>query len=86
MNCGILLPKLFWPTARKKCCSDREKPLKFEAEGWEFAKALSSLEQFVWTVKGQKSFCSQNSFLTYSWRFLRYNKSEQLELEFFGGI
>ena len=26
---GILLPKLFWPTTRKKCSSDREKPLKF---------------------------------------------------------
>ena len=35
---GILLPKLFWPTVRKKCSSDREKNLKFEAEGWEFAK------------------------------------------------
>ena len=22
---GILLPKLFWPTVRKKCSSDREK-------------------------------------------------------------
>ena len=33
---GILLPKLFWPTVRKKCSSDREKLLKFEAEGWEF--------------------------------------------------
>ena len=25
---GILLPKLFWPTVRKKCSSDREKLLK----------------------------------------------------------
>ena len=32
-NYGILLPKLFWPTVRKKCSSDREKRLKFEAEG-----------------------------------------------------
>jgi hypothetical protein len=30
---GILLSKLFWPTVRKNCCSDREKLLKFEAEG-----------------------------------------------------
>ena len=30
---GILLPKLFWPTVRKKCSGDREKLLKFEAEG-----------------------------------------------------
>jgi hypothetical protein len=35
-NNGILLPKLFWPTVRKNCSSDREKHLKFEAEGQEF--------------------------------------------------
>ena len=35
---GILLPKLFWPTVRKKCSSDQEKLLKFEAEGREFVK------------------------------------------------
>jgi hypothetical protein len=29
----ILLPKLFWPTVRKKYSSDQEKLLKFEAEG-----------------------------------------------------
>ena len=29
---GILLPKLFRPTVRKKCPSDRENFLKFEAE------------------------------------------------------
>ena len=32
---GILLPKLFLPTVRKKC--DLEKLLKFEAEGSEVA-------------------------------------------------
>ena len=32
-NNGILLPKLFWPTVRKNCSSDREKLLKFEAAG-----------------------------------------------------
>ena len=53
---GILLPKLFWPTLRKNCSSDWEKLLKFEAEGWEFAKFLRSLEQFVQTVKGQNNF------------------------------
>ena len=39
---GILLPKLFWPIVRKKCSSDREKLLKFEAEGREFAKNLKN--------------------------------------------
>ena len=50
---GILLPKLFWPTLRKNCSSDRENVLKFEAE---FAKILRSLEHFVRTVKGQNNF------------------------------
>ena len=31
---GILLPKLFWPTVRKKCSSDWEKFLKFKARVW----------------------------------------------------
>ena len=47
---GILLPKLFWPTVRKNCSSDREKLLKFEAEGQEFAKFLRLLEQ-QWKAK-----------------------------------
>ena len=36
---------------------DREKLLKFEAEGRKFAKVLRSLEQFIQTVKGQNNFC-----------------------------
>ena len=44
---GILLP-----TVRKNCSSDREKLLKFETEGQEFAKVLRSIEQIVQTVKG----------------------------------
>ena len=35
---GILFPKLFRPDVRKKCSSDQEKLLKFQAEGREFAK------------------------------------------------
>ena len=50
---GILLPKLFWPTVGRNCSSDREKLLKFEAEGRESANFLRSPEQFVRTVKGQ---------------------------------
>ena len=41
---------------RKNCSSDREKLLKLEAEGREFAKFLRSLEQFIQTVKGQNNF------------------------------
>ena len=58
-NCarnGILLPKLFWHTVRKKCSSDWENLLKFETEGREFAKILRLLEQFIQTVKGQNNF------------------------------
>ena len=40
----------------KNCSSDREKLMKFEAEGREFEKSLRSLEQFIQTVKGQSSF------------------------------
>ena len=42
---------------RKKCSSDREKLLKFEAEGQEFANFLRSLEQFIQAVKGQNNLC-----------------------------
>ena len=55
-NNGILLPKLFGPTVRKKCSRDWEKLLKFEAEGREFSNFLRSLEQFVRTVKVQNRF------------------------------
>ena len=48
----------------------REKLLKFEAEGQEFAKFLRSLKQFIQIVKGQ------NAFLTCSWRFLISNRLE----------
>ena len=67
---------------RKNCSSDREKLLKFEAEAREFAKFLRSLEQlFIQTVKGQNNFFITECFLTCSWRFLRSDKSEQLEFE-----
>ena len=41
-NCSDLL----W---EKNCSSDREKLLKFKAEGLEFAKILRLLEQFIRT-------------------------------------
>ena len=64
---GILLPKLFWPTVRKKCSSDREKLLKLEAESREFAKIFRTIysnsersEQFLVTE------CFFNLFLEVS--------------------
>ena len=53
---GFLLPKLFRPAVRKNCPNDREKLLKFEAEGREFAKMLRSLERFIQAVTGQNNF------------------------------
>ena len=64
-----------------KCSSDREKLLKFEAEGREFAKCLRSIEQFIQTVKGQHNFWQQNVFLTCSWRFLRYDKFRRIRIQ-----
>ena len=58
----------------KKCFSDREKLLKFQAEGREFAKCLRSLEQFIQTV-------NRMVFLTCSWRFFIPNKLDQLEFK-----
>ena len=40
----------------KNCPSDREKRLKLEAEGREFAKFLRSLKQYIQTVKSQNNF------------------------------
>ena len=59
---------------KKNCSIDREKLLKFKAEGREFAKFLRSLEQFIHTVKGQNNLWQQNAFLTCSWRYLGYEK------------
>ena len=79
---------------RKNCSSYREKLLKFEAEGRDFAKFLRSLEQFIQTVKGQKKFWIYLKYLrarivrkpfrtclTCSWRFLISNKLERLEFK-----
>ena len=52
---GILLPKKN-NTVRKNCSSNREKLLKFKAEGRKFAEFLRSLEQFIQTVQGQNNF------------------------------
>ena len=50
-----MIPKLFLPTVRKNYSSDREKFLKFEAEGREFAK-------FIRPVKGQNNFGNRMLF------------------------
>ena len=53
-----------------------KKLLKFETEGREFANFLSSLEQFIHTVKGHTNFWYQNAFLTCSWSSDTLEQSE----------
>ena len=48
--------KIVLTNCEKKCFNDREKLLKFKAEGQELANLLISLEQFIQTVKGQNNF------------------------------
>ena len=44
---GILLPKLFWPTAIKNCSSDRKKTFEIQGSSKDFAEFLNSLEQLI---------------------------------------
>ena len=48
--------KIVLTYCEKKCSSDREKLVKFEAESREFSKMFRSLEQFIQTVKSQNNF------------------------------
>ena len=59
---GILFPKLFWPTMRKKRARNWEKILKFETEDREFSKYLISLWQFIQAVKCQHNFWNKMLF------------------------
>ena len=63
----------------KNCSIDREKLLKFEAEGQEFANFLRSLEQSIQTERSEKCLvtkCFFNLFLE--------NELEQLEFKLLG--
>ena len=59
---------------RKKCSSDQEKILKFEAEGWEFAKFLRTICS---NSERSDTILVTESFLT----FFRYDKLEELEFK-----
>ena len=48
--------KIVLTYCEKNYSSGRERLLKLEAEGREFAEFLRSLEQFIQTVKGQNNF------------------------------
>ena len=64
---------------RKNCSSDREKLLKFKAEGREFSKVLRSLEQLNQTVKGQFIFGHYRMLFLLIPNLLISNELEQLE-------
>ena len=76
----ILFSKLFWPNLKKKCCSDWDKLLKFEAKGQGFAKNFV----VTWTnyLNSDRSvqFLKQNAFLTWGF-FLDLIQIEQFKLE-----
>ena len=55
MGKWYFVTKIVLAYCEKKCSSDREKLLKFEAEGQDFAKFLRPLEQFIQTEKGQSN-------------------------------
>ena len=50
------LAEFCFQNCEKNCSSAPEKVLKFEAVGWEFAKILRELKQFIRTVKDQNYF------------------------------
>ena len=60
---GILLPKLFSLTVRKKCSSDREKLLRFEAEGREFAKSFNITRTIYSNSERSEKFLVNNRML-----------------------
>ena len=57
---GILFPKLFWPTVKKKCSSDWETLLKFEAEGRDLQNFWDHKNNFFkqWKVRTIFSLCT----------------------------
>ena len=56
--------------------------LKFEAEGREFAKKFDCISKTIHSFSERSDyFLTQNAFLTYSWRFLRTNELEQLQIK-----
>ena len=53
----------------------------FEAEVWEFAKILRSLEQFtILDSERSEQFLKWNTFFNYNWRFLRIKYIETDEV------
>ena len=64
---------------RKNCSRDREKIVKFEAEGREFANFLRSI--YSNSERSEQCLVTEWSFLNFSLRFLISDKYEQLEFK-----
>ena len=62
---------------RKNCSSDREKLLKFEAEGREFAKINITRTIYSNSERSEQVLVTE-CFLTCSWKFLISNKLEKI--------
>ena len=60
---GILLPKLFWPTVRKNCSSDREKLLR----------KLFSITRTSFLIVGQNNFGNKIPFILTSLKLILWN-------------
>ena len=71
--------ELFWPfTVWINCSSDLKIFSNSRPSASNFKSFSRSLEQFFLTV-GQNNFGNKIPFLTFSWRFLRFIKLEQLK-------
>ena len=53
--------KLFLPSVRKQCSSDRGKTLKSEAEGWEFSKKISITKTIYPNSESSEQLLKQNA-------------------------
>ena len=67
-----LFPKLFWPTERKNCSSNREKNLKFEAEGQEICKIFDITSTICSNSERSEQSLKQNAFLSCSSLYSAY--------------
>ena len=84
---GSLLKKWYFVTkivltyCEKKYSSDREKLLKFEAEGPRICKIFEITRTIYSNSERSEQFLVTECFLTCSWRFLRSNKIRTIRIQ-----
>ena len=79
-NNGILFPKLFWLSVRKRS-SAREKQLNFKADSLRICKKFEITRTIYLISESSEQFLKQNAFSTCSWSFLRSKKLEQFKFK-----